>query len=460
MKRIALVLMIASLLALGGQAFAELCTIDAVPAATLLLPYFEVDLDGLGDTSTLADDSGLTTLFSINNASAAPAIAHVTFWTDWSQPSLDFDVFLTGFDVQTVNLQAVFQGFLPRTADEQSDPADTISPHGLNPAWDGSFAAPPNCANFFPFNNPVIPAQNLDRLINGHTGQPVLGGGCTGADYGDNVARGYITVDNAVRCSIEFPSDAGYFGGLDPVASNVNQLWGDYFIVDNVNDFAFGDTLVHIEADDTFDSSSTPTGYTFYGRYTDPSGLDNREPLASVWATRYLAGGDFDGGTQLLVWRDSTANQDPNAEYTCGGPGVFGVGPDWHPLNETEVVAFDESENAVELCFVGEGGIISPPLPGSDPACFPLETQRTQVGSGDVDPPYDFGWLFLNLNIPNDVITGDVDFGSDGNIAQSYVTTNMSALGRFQVGFSAIPLVSACEDLNPSLVDDWNIPQN
>ncbi len=41
MKRLALVLTLLCLLALGGQAFAELCTIDAVPAATLavLVPF-------------------------------------------------------------------------------------------------------------------------------------------------------------------------------------------------------------------------------------------------------------------------------------------------------------------------------------------------------------------------------------------------------------------------------------
>ena len=45
MKRVLLTLMVLSLFLLGGQSFAELCTIDAVPAATLLLPYFEVDLE-------------------------------------------------------------------------------------------------------------------------------------------------------------------------------------------------------------------------------------------------------------------------------------------------------------------------------------------------------------------------------------------------------------------------------
>ncbi len=74
------------------------CRIDAVPAATLLFPYFEVDLDHF---------NGATTLISINNASAATQLAQLTFWTDWGIPSLSFTIALTGFDVQTLNLRDI-----------------------------------------------------------------------------------------------------------------------------------------------------------------------------------------------------------------------------------------------------------------------------------------------------------------------------------------------------------------
>ena len=59
MKKIAVCLALIGALALGGAANAEICTIDDVPAATLLLPYFEVDLNST---------NGVTTLFSVNNA--------------------------------------------------------------------------------------------------------------------------------------------------------------------------------------------------------------------------------------------------------------------------------------------------------------------------------------------------------------------------------------------------------
>lgn len=304
MKKMILALMVVCLLGLGGQAFAELCTIDAVPAATLLVPYFQVDVD---------DPTGVTTLFSVNNASAAPALAHVIMWTNWSAPTIDFDLFLTGYDVQTVNVRDVFAGNLPITADDQDDPTDDISPHANNPAWDGSF---PNCQAILPFTNPAVRSTALDRLTNGHTGQPVssLGGQCLGGDVG--TAVGYITIDNASECSLTLdPNDAGYFGdGGTGIVNNINQLWGDWFLVDVGNNFAQGDVLVHIEANDDLNATQIPlvrdgvtiatvanaTNYTFYGRYTQVlGGIDNREPLGTSWGVRYLNGGDVFSGTEI-----------------------------------------------------------------------------------------------------------------------------------------------------------------
>src|SRR4051794_34608199 len=70
------------------------CDIGVAPAATLLLPYFEVDVTNRTQT----------TLFTITNVSRFSQIAHVTVWTDFSFPVLDFNVFLTGYDVQGINM--------------------------------------------------------------------------------------------------------------------------------------------------------------------------------------------------------------------------------------------------------------------------------------------------------------------------------------------------------------------
>src|SRR5947209_11951363 len=78
---------------------ADSCDIGVTPAATLLLPYFDVET-----STSVPAGTGSTTLFTITNTSRYPQIAHVTVWTDWSFPVLDFNVFLTGYDVQGISL--------------------------------------------------------------------------------------------------------------------------------------------------------------------------------------------------------------------------------------------------------------------------------------------------------------------------------------------------------------------
>src|SRR3954471_4336059 len=154
MKKTALCLALLGLLALGGQALAVICAIDEVPAATLLLPYFAVDY-----TST--DGTGQNTLFSINNASATAVLAHVVVWSDLSVPVLDFNVYLTGYDVQTINLWDILaQGNLPRTASAGQDSGDLISPKGQF-SQDINFAS---CTGLLP--PPQLPADFVAHLQN------------------------------------------------------------------------------------------------------------------------------------------------------------------------------------------------------------------------------------------------------------------------------------------------------
>src|SRR6185295_12439602 len=84
-------------------------------------PYFEVDRQNA---------SGRTTLISIANAGDKAALAHVVLWTDLGVPSLAFDVYLTGYDVETINFRDLFNGRLPATASVGQDPTDGISPRG------------------------------------------------------------------------------------------------------------------------------------------------------------------------------------------------------------------------------------------------------------------------------------------------------------------------------------------
>jgi hypothetical protein len=417
MKQKALCIALLCLLALAGSASAVICTIDTVPAATLLLPYFEVDL---------GNANGQTTLFSVNNASASAVLAHVVVWSDLSVPVLDFNIYLTGYDVQTINLRDVLAGALPRTASDGQDPTDTISPQGAF-SQDINFAS---CSGLLPA--PQLPASFVDHLRLSLTGQasPVLGNLCAGRALGDNIARGYITVDTVNNCTLRFPGDPGYFGGD---ATDANVLWGDYFYVNTAQNFADGNPLVHIEASAVNPETSVAGQYTFYGRYDGWTAVDHREPLATNFAARYVTGGTFDGGTSLLVWRDSKVNQGP---FAC--PAVPGLRPSWYPLGQEGIVIFDEEEQPQ----VAQSFPVSPQPPQNGLIPFPAEAQRTLVGGASLPVPFDFGWLYLDLNTV--VTAAGSNPPEDPAAAQAWVTIEMQAQGRFSVGFDAIQLDSAC----------------
>ncbi|MBW8876624.1 MAG: hypothetical protein JF614_16790 [Acidobacteria bacterium] len=417
MRRTVLLLAVSALLSSVPPASAVICTIDAVPAATLLLPYFEVDLD---------NPNGLTTLFSINNASATAVLAHVAIWSDLSVPVLDFNVYLTGYDVQTINLRDVLvNGDVPQTASAGQDVTDRISPKGKK-SQDVNFAS---CLGQLPL--PPLPAAFLDHLRQSLTGKgsSLFGGQCVGRSYGDNIARGYVTVDTVSNCTLRLPGDPGYFT-TDITFQNV--LWGDYFYVDSARNFASGDTLVHVEASLTNPATTTAGRYTFYGRYVGWNASDHREPLPTTFASRYSFDNAFQGnGSSLLVWRDSKTIQ---SSFTC--PATIGR-PSWFPLSTEGVAIFDEQE----LTSTFTGFPFSPQPPVDSVIPFPAEAQRTRIGGPDFPVPFAFGWLYLDLNT---TVTGNPNPPSDPAAAQAWVTLNMDSSGHFSVGFSAIQLDSAC----------------
>ncbi len=428
MKKLAALLLSLTCLLAAHSAKAEIGTADAVPAATLLLPYFEVDL---GNTN------GADTLISVNNASASALVANVVLWTDWGVPSLGFQIYLTGYDVQTIDLRQIFNGQLPVTADAGADPTDQKShkgPLSQDINFPGSTGPCGFSGTLYDAPDPSLGLKitNINRV---HTGQSSnLDNKCWGASYGDQIARGYVTIDTLTQCTLSTPADVGYFAG--GVADTRNILWGDVIYVNPGQNTAQGETLVHVEACDpsltTYlrgigggPSYACPImvgDYTFYGRYTAIAGQDSREPLATTFAARYQGANK----TDLLVWRDTKR---PPGKSSCGtSPAVF-------PLGDTDVVAFDTEENPTDECTSGPG------------TCFPLATQRVNVRNGNaiaakIKPPANAGWLFLNLN---HTVAGDPFPG----VAQAWViTTRTSGDGRLSNGSNAIQLDNA---LNPDV---------
>ena len=68
MKRLLLLLLLAEPLAASSNANDDSCDVAVLSAVTLLLPYFEVDLDR----------RDVTTLFTITNVTTLDRVAHVT----------------------------------------------------------------------------------------------------------------------------------------------------------------------------------------------------------------------------------------------------------------------------------------------------------------------------------------------------------------------------------------------
>lgn len=430
MRKLAALLFSLTCLLAASPAKAEIGTVDAVPAATLLLPYFEVDL---------GNQNGADTLISVNNASASAAVANVVLWTDWGVPTLGFQVYLTGYDVQTIDLRQIFQGQLPVTADAGSDPTDTVSNKGAlsqDINFPGSVGPCGSQGTLYSVPDPSLPTKitNMNRV---HTGQSSnLDGKCWGAAYGDQIARGYVTIDTTTQCTLSTPADVAYFAGQ--IADTRNILWGDVVYVNPSQNTAQGEALVHVEAcnygfgsyiagvgGNSHACPFTTGDYTFYGRYAAVSGQDTREPLATTFAARYQGASK----TDLLVWRDTKKTP---AKVTCGP-----ARPAWFPLADTDVVAFDTEENPTDECALASNS-----SPAASKTCFPLATQRVNVHNGNaiaakIRPPVNSGWLFLNLNhsVASDPFPG---------VAQAWVTsTRISGDGRLGNGATAIQLDSA-----------------
>jgi hypothetical protein len=367
--------------------------IASEPAATLLVPYFEVALP----KKPGAKQKGVNTIITLNTAEAQAALAHVTIWSDLGVPVFNFDVYLTGYDAVTIDLFEVIHGRLPQTASDGQDLTDEISPQG-DLSQDINFAS---CNGVLP--PAELPPQSVDHMRAALTGQPsaLFANQCLGRDYDEKkpIARGYVTIDNANSCSLLFPSDPGYF----TFTYDGNHLWGDYFVTDKKT--IYGDNLVQIRADLAEFSAGD---YTFYARYVAGTALDARQPLATTWATRFSndpKGRLFPGGSQAVVWRDT---KKPQAPFACG------TTPSPFPLVQEQIVAFDDEENVEQLELPAV-----PPLPPGIVVPFPGAAQKAPIGGPDLPTSFLRGWLRLNLNtITVDQTTNTTDAAA----AQSFLT--------------------------------------
>jgi hypothetical protein len=189
------------------NAHAVIGTLDPVPAATLLYPYFEVDL---------SNASGKNTLIGVQNTSATAILGRVTVWTNAGVPIYNFNIYLTGFDMQSFDMRSVLTGTLPVSATAGQDPTDVLSPKGPL-SQDINFAS---CQGHLP-PAPLGAATvtDLQAMLTGKPSTAQFAGQCVGTSLGDNVARGYLTIDTVNSCStsadpiVDSGTLANYFAG-------------------------------------------------------------------------------------------------------------------------------------------------------------------------------------------------------------------------------------------------------
>lgn len=399
----------------------DTCDIGLFPAATLLLPYFEVDL-------TSAQGNGETTVFSITNVTNLEQIALVTLWTDASYPVVSFNIYLTGYDVQSINLYDVIAlGLIapPRGTGLADSPLGDFS--RSNPQRDVSLC------QLLPRDLGTSYRQRMRQAFT--VGRvPAVGNApaceTAGSFHADGHAIGYATIDVVRTCTTLNPSQAEYYTAA--IAFD-NVLMGDYIQVDRSRNLAEGSSMVHIRAIPEGETAATRVAFpetfrpnvprTFYGRFSGASKLDGRQPLPSRFATRLIDGGPGAFETELSVWREARTG----LNATCASHQSNGL------QEVTEYVVFDEEENAVATSWKDRfGGSV--PVP-------PLTVRSAQrIGFDDDQLPDIFedavgGWAYLNLDDPHD---------ADAPARQAWVTTSMRAEGRYSVNIDAIALGNGC----------------
>ncbi|HUP64633.1 MAG TPA: hypothetical protein VM557_05080 [Thermoanaerobaculia bacterium] len=459
------------------------CDIAVMPAATLLIPYFEVS------TAERAFD----TIFSITNVTPQTQIAHVTIWTDWSFPVIDFNLWLTGYDVVAVSLfDVIVNGQIPPTG-------YTVSPRG-NAASGSLSAATPTTAENPNFDIPAITdAATGCRSLPGEIPEPLrtavrtaltagtypfptgVGGAiCTGRVGGVNAnAVGYVTIDVVNKCSQALPTDPRFY--VNDILWD-NSLTGDYFVLDRrstttAGNWAGGNPMVHIRAIPEGGPNANPVlgtpqfgggdravvaatvttnfPYTFYDRYTREgttlaagtleAEADRRQPLPALWAARYIEDtptGATGFQTSMLIWREGQTS------------GFLGCGSSFVPNSEipvARVVRYDEAENATSFTITGcqfspcvEPAILrmeeTQAVLTSNTSFFPARL-GTHVGLG--------GWMYLELNGAN-VAENEAGDRDPGNKSQSWVSVNMRAEGRYGTLYDATMLGNGCSPIPPT----------
>jgi hypothetical protein len=430
-KFLTMALVGAVMLGAGSFAYANVCAFDNAPSATLLYPFVAYNYtDGA---------NGVNTLFSVTNTSSEAQIVHVTVWTDFSIAILDFNILLTGYDIQAMDIRTILaNGQLPVT---------TVGGHTQTEGIvdDGPISSANEYSPFDPFNPNDPQATSVlssrcspsDQAYPGKYSVPIpanilalfegwLKSSQTVPRYHENCdlvpyvpqptpwfeGRGeaddtwmYITADVVENCNTLFPDESGYFG-IDGQIRYDNVLIGDTLWVNDAERFSEGSNAVHIEADFALPFIATPgplgEPVSFYHRYAvagQQVESDLREPLPTAWAFRFLNDPTNGLSSYLRVFKASSAN--------AVVPDLVRASPDETPSElwarnclAYTYYAWDEDENVTTTSTMPWS------MPGGETVILnllPLETQEVNVNQFNILDGNGwmlFVWPASNWNAP------------------------------------------------------------
>ena len=384
----------------------DTCDVAVLPAATLLLPRFEVDTN---------NPAGVTTLFTISNVTNVDQVARVTLWSEYGFPVISFNIFLTGYDVQAINLFDIIErGIIAPDAGTGEDIVDRGEFSDVNSTLDLT-----RCDR--------LPGQLDDAYIDRMQDAFILGKidplgtalpGCPVVGAPHDLATGYATIDVVANCDFHQPHESQYFRA-DIRYDNV--LTGDYQHVVSTQNFAQASPLVHIRAMPEGGTASTRTGSafrvnferTFYDRFAPATHSDGRQPLPATFGARWIQGGPLNFETYYKIWREVRTGEDSDCPDYAGNA----------TLPVREVVVFDENENFAALADDSELHLAGTSLLSVSDDDMP------QMTNGAVS-----GWTYLNLDADED----------DDEATQNWVLVSMRSQGQFSVDFEATALGNGC----------------
>ena len=307
------------LLAVAGTGYAVTCAYDNVPAATLLVPYWKVSLNGA--TGYPIGSGGTDTLVSVVNVSSPGVIAHVTVWNKYSKAVIDFNLPLTGKDVVSFSMRDILNGKLSPNLPQYDTVKYPKDPCGItNPGLPNVGYAPKvgfGQTSFIRFSHPdaastpmgidvvtSISQYNINGVVDAigpgfrpsvwnsldESGDittftnPAAGnildkdnpacGWAASAPLKDALS-GYLTIDVVNYCTNFFPDQADFYN-KDAIATlgwgptyTPNVLIGDVFYVDSASQGGniSGDPAVAIEFDARLAYQRIGTTKTFFGKF-------------------------------------------------------------------------------------------------------------------------------------------------------------------------------------------------